>query len=71
MAYFNYHYTAKKLIKDGKLIDCYFTERHNQISPALVLVFNDKKHPVIPIREHKFSEYLDLLCSINVAPRNI
>lgn len=61
MKYFNYHRTAKKLIKEGKLKYYYFTENHNGIKPALVLVFNDKTHPVMPIRKERFSEYDNLL----------
>lgn len=61
MAYFNYHATVKKLILEGKLIEYYFAERYNNISPALVLVFDDIKHPIMPIREHRFKEYLTLL----------
>ena len=61
MAYFNYHYTAKKLINDGKLKYYYFTNQHNKISPALVLVFDNPTHPVMPIRENRFLEYLLIL----------
>ncbi len=61
MGYFSYHRTAKKLIKDGKLKYYYFTENHNGIKPALVLVFNDKTHPIMPIRQERFSEYEDIL----------
>ncbi|MBE5750354.1 MAG: thermostable hemolysin delta-VPH [Clostridiales bacterium] len=61
MPYFNYHATAKTLIKKGKLLGYYFTEKYNAISPALVLLFDDKTHPVMPIREYRFSEYLDIL----------
>lgn len=59
--YFDYHKQAKKMIKDGKLICWYFTERHNNISPALVLVFADDKHYKMPIREYRWQEYLDIL----------
>ena len=61
MGYFNYHNTALKLIKQEKLIGFYFTENHNGITPALVLLFEDSKHPVMPIREHKWMEYLKIL----------
>ena len=61
MSYFNYHATAKKLIKDGKLTDFYITEKYGNISPALILIFNDEKHPIMPIRQHKWSEYFALL----------
>lgn len=61
MPYFNYHATAKKLILDGKLIKFFYAEKWNSISPALVLVFNDERHPVMPIRVHKWKEYIELI----------
>ena len=61
MSYYNYHATAKKLISQNKLIGFYFTNKHNKISPALVLVFNDFKHPLMPIRKHKWQEYFPLI----------
>ena len=64
MAYFNYHATAKRLIAEGKLVRWYFTEEYHDISPAMVLIFDDEKHPVVPIREHRFEEYLTLLCDL-------
>ena len=64
MAYFNYHATAKKLIKDGKLVSYKIEKRYNKISPALVLYFNDLKHPVMPIRENHFNEYFELIESL-------
>ena len=59
--YYNYHATAKRLIKENKLISFYFTKNHNGIRPALVLVFNDLKHPVMPIRKERWQEYFYLL----------
>ena len=61
MAYFHYHATAKRLIAEGKLKRYYFTERYRHIAPALVLIFDDDKHPVMPVREERFDEYLPLL----------
>jgi len=61
MGYFNYHAKAKNLIKQGKLLKYYFVEKHNNISPALILVFNDIKHPIMPIRKERWQEYLDLI----------
>ncbi len=61
MPYFNYHAKAKKLILEGKLKEYRFCESYNSISPALVLIFDDPKHPAMPIREHRWSEYLPLL----------
>ena len=61
MAYFNYHATVKRLIMEGKLIRYYFTESYKNISPALVLVFDDIKHPIMPIRQNRFDEYLEII----------
>lgn len=61
MSYFNYHATAKRLIAEDKLIGYYFTEKHNNISPTLILIFDDIKHPIMPIRQHRWEEYLPLL----------
>lgn len=61
MSYFNYHATAKRLIKENKLIGFYFTEKHNSISPALVLIFDNIKHHLMPIRQEKWQEYLNIL----------
>lgn len=61
MSYFNYHGTAHRLISQGKLIKYYYTEKHNSICPALVLVFDDVKHPVMPIRKERWCEYENIL----------
>lgn len=61
MPYFNYHANARRLIADGKLTGYIFVEKYRNISPALILMFNDEKHPIIPIREHRFDEYLKIL----------
>jgi len=61
MAYFNYHATAKRLISAGKLKNFYITENHNGICPALVLIFNDIRHPVMPIRKERWAEYFALI----------
>ena len=57
--YFNYHATAQKLIKNKDLIAFKVCAKHNSISPALVLFF--KSHAPMPIREHKWQEYFELL----------
>jgi len=61
MGYYNYHGVAKRLIAEGKLIGYYYTEEHRGICPALVLLFDDARHPVMPIREHRWEEYEGLL----------
>ena len=66
MSYYNYHATVKRLIKAGKLTGWYLTDRHRTIAPALVLLFDDEKHPVMPIREPHFEHYFPLIAH---APR--
>ena len=63
MPYFNYHAVVKHLIADGKLQKFFIAESYRGISPALVLLFDDERHPVMVIREHRFEEYLPLLPS--------
>ena len=61
MPYFNYHAVAKRLIAEGKLTDCRFADSYHNISPALVLFFDDVRHPVMVIRRERWDEYLPLL----------
>lgn len=61
MGYFSYHAVARRLIKEGKLAGYYFTDDYNGICPALVLLFDDVIHPVMPIREYRWEEYRELL----------
>jgi hypothetical protein len=59
MAYFNYHAKAKQLIADGHLTRFEIVDKWNNISPALVLYFDNNKP--MPIREYRFDEYLSIL----------
>ena len=59
--YYNYHATVKKLINEGKLKKYYIVEKYNNISPALILEFDDEKHPIMPIRQYRWDEYWKLL----------
>lgn len=61
MAYFNFHAIVKKMIDDGKLISWYIVDVYNNISPALILVFNDPKRPIVPIRRHMWDKYFEML----------
>ena len=70
MAYFQYHAKVKQLLRAGKLTAWYFTEKHNRISPALVLLFDDAAHPVMPLREYRWAEYLPLLPQSKQIKRN-
>lgn len=63
MAYFNYHAKIKKLINEGKLKGFQFVENFNGIKPALVLFFENERP--MPIREHRFNEYVKLLKELN------
>ena len=59
--YYNYHATAKRLISEGKLKSWYIIEKYKNISPALILEFDDYKHPIMPIREYRWDEYFEIL----------
>lgn len=61
MSYYNYHATAKRLIREGRLKKWFIADCYNNISPALVLVFDDIRHPIMPIRQYRWEEYLPLL----------
>lgn len=55
-----YHNKIKQRIKNGELVSFEFVEKYKNISPCLVLYF--RTEPFIrPIREHRFSEYRQLL----------
>ena len=53
MSHYSYHNRIKQRIKNGELTGFEFVERHNNISPALLLYF-DTEPNVRPIREPKF-----------------
>lgn len=54
--YYNYHAKAKKLIVEGHLTNMEIVDRWNNISPALVLYFDN--HKPMPIRQYRWDEYL-------------
>ena len=59
MSYYNYHAKVKKLILSGLLERYEFVDEYNGIKPALVLYFRD--NPLMPIRSHRWEEYLPFL----------
>ena len=61
MGYFNYHGTAKRLIAEGRLTGYYYTAEYHGIRPALVLFFDDLRHPVMHVRQYRWDEYASLL----------
>jgi len=64
MSYFNYHACVMNLIKSGHLIKAEIKKKHNSISPALVLYFDN--HKPMPIRKYKWDYYFLLLKSQNI-----
>lgn len=59
MGYFNYHAKARKLIEEKQLINWEIVANWNNIKPALVLYFKD--YIPMPIREHRWDEYMKIL----------
>lgn len=57
--YFNYHAMVKKKIVQVGVEKFEFVQEYNNISPALLIYFKDGS--VMPIREHKFLEYVALI----------
>lgn len=57
--YYNYHAKAKQLIEDGHLVNFEIVNNWNNISPALVLYFDN--HKPMPIREYRWNEYWGII----------
>lgn len=57
--YFNYHAVAKRLIREGRLVDFKKQERWGNIAPAFVLFFEG--HRPMPIREERVPEYVEII----------
>lgn len=68
MAYFNYHAKAQNLIRNGHCIKAEIVEKYNDISPALILYFDN--HIKMPIRLHSFDKYLELLKYYDIKVEN-
>lgn len=65
MPYYNYHATAINLIKSNHCLKAEIKNKHNKISPALVLYFDN--HKPMPIRDYKWNNYFFLLKSKNIS----
>ena len=65
MAYFNFHARIKQMILSGKLKSYYIVDVYKDISPALILVFDDARRPVVPIRKYAWDEYFKLIDSLD------
>lgn len=57
--YYNYHAKVRRLISEGHLTGWEIADRYKNIRPAIVLHFDN--HPPLPIRQHRWAEYLLLL----------
>lgn len=55
-----YHNRIRQRIRNGELVERYFTESYPRIGEALVLVFNTPPF-LRPIRPHKWADYVDIL----------
>ena len=64
MMYYNYHAKAKQLIADGHLLNYTIEDKWNNISPALVLWFDN--HKPMPIREYRWNEYWEIIYTKNI-----
>jgi len=62
--YYNYHAKATNLIKQGHLIKYEIVSAWNNISPALVLYFDNYKP--MPIRQEKWQMYFELFKQLNL-----
>lgn len=62
--YFNYHAKVRRLIEEGHALGFQFLKEYHNISPCLLIYF-DNTHPM-PIREHKFEEYVFILAKYGV-----
>lgn len=57
-----YHNRIKQRIRNGELIDYWFTDEYPKIGKALVLRFRAEPY-VRPVRPHRFEEYMGLVVS--------
>jgi len=62
--YFNYHAKVKRLIESGRATGYIFCKEYKKISPCLLIFFDDERP--MPIRQHKFEEYMFLLAKFGV-----
>ena len=63
---YSYHGRNKQRIRNGELIDFYYTYNHPHIDgEVMVLVFNTEPFKR-PIRPYKFAEYLNIINKLNL-----
>lgn len=62
--YFNYHHKVKKAIETDQITKIEIVDNWNGISPAMVIHF--KNNAPMPIREHKWDEYIKFIQNDNI-----
>ncbi len=60
--YFNYHSKVKQVIENDTITKIEIVDNHNGIKPAMLIYF--KNHPPMPIREHKWDEYINYILNL-------
>ena len=58
--HYSYHNRIKQRIRNGELVDSYYTDSYPRIGEALVLVFNTIPH-LRPIRPYRIKEYEEVI----------
>lgn len=58
-----YHNRIKQRIRNGELVDYWFTDEYPRIGRALVLRFRTEPY-VRSVRPHRFEEYMEVLKGI-------
>lgn len=62
--YFSYHACAKRLIETGHCLGYEYLPSYHGISPCLLIYFDN--HIPMPIRSHRFDEYLFLFAKFGI-----
>lgn len=57
---YSYHNRIRQRIRNGELVDHYFTDGYKNIGEALVLVFSTEPY-LRPIRPHRWGEYAEVI----------
>lgn len=63
MGYYNYHGMIKRRLRSGESCSVEIKNVYNGISPAMLIIFNDR---VYPIREYRFEEYFAIFQELGI-----
>ena len=66
--YYNYHAKIKNLIKSGHCLGYEILAEYHNICPCMLVFFDN--HKPIPVREKRFSEYLEIFDVLHIQPNN-